>query len=103
MCITEEEGDKERIECTLSESLLGVDLQNMEGAAQSNVAKAQGVQEFVMQHPAVVDECALGSNVEATSCRKDLGEKGKLRHWSRGHVFVVRSCGHVDMWKPIFR
>ncbi len=61
-----------------------------------------GVQEFIMQHPAVVDE-SLDSAVESTSCRKDLGEKGKLRHWSRGHVFVVRSCGHVDTWKPIFR
>lgn len=39
----------------------------------------------------------------ATQCRKDIGEKGKLRHWSRGHVFVVRSCGHIDTWKPIYK
>ncbi len=36
-------------------------------------------------------------------CRKDTGEMRKLRLWSRGHVFIVRSCGIIDMWKPIYR
>lgn len=43
------------------------------------------------------------SESSSSECRKDLGEKGKLRHWSRGHIFVVRSCGHIDTWKPIYK
>ena len=39
-----------------------------------------------------------------TSCRKDIGEPaGKIRHYSRGHVFIVRSCGHMDWWQPIYK
>ena len=62
-----------------------------------------GMQEFVQQHLPLVDECAVDSSSVVTICRKDIGDKGKLRHWSRGHVFVVHSCGHIDTWRPIFR
>ena len=36
------------------------------------------------------------------NCRKDLGEKGRMHFWSRGHLFIVRSCGHIDTFKPIY-
>ena len=43
-------------------------------------------------------------SVPTLSCRKDLGEiPGKLRHYSRGHVFIVRPCGHIEFWKSIFK
>ncbi len=45
----------------------------------------------------------LVSAHDDNECRKDLGEKEKLRHQSRGHVFVVRSCGHIDISKPIYK
>ena len=32
---------------------------------------------------------------------KDVGEPKKLRHWSRGHLYIVRPCGHIDLHKPI--
>ena len=38
-----------------------------------------------------------------TECRKDLGDGRRLRRWSRGHVFIVRSCGHIDTWRPIYK
>lgn len=50
----------------------------------------------------VIDSC-LPSSKDQTSYRKDLGDKGKLRLWSRGHIFIVRTCGHIDMWRPIYR
>ena len=54
-----------------------------------------------MDHPAIAKDCEMG---DTTKCRKDLGDKGKrLRHWSRGHIFIVRGCGHIDMWKPIYK
>lgn len=58
-----------------------------------------GTAEFVHQFPSVVD------NYEPTrpTCRKDIGEKKKLRLWSRGHLFIVRPCGHIDLWRPIYR
>ena len=30
-----------------------------------------------------------------TKCSKDLGTHTRLRHWSRGHVFICRPCGHI--------
>ena len=27
----------------------------------------------------------------------------RLRHWSRGHLFVCRPCGHIDFSQPIYR
>ena len=49
------------------------------------------------------DSESISTVTPASQCRKDLGDKRKLRHWSRGHVFVVRSCGHIDTWKPIYK
>ena len=67
-----------------------------------------------MKHPAgtnkpsfVVDCKSIDCQVDETrdtSCRKDIGEPaGKIRSYSRGHVFIVRSCGHVDWWDSIFK
>ena len=62
-----------------------------------------GVANFVGKYPSVIESCIPSSVNLVTSCRKDLGDKGKLRLWSRGHIFIVRTCGHIDMWRPIFR
>ena len=43
------------------------------------------------------------SGEAATSCNKDVGTYTRLRHWSRGHVFICRPCGHIDYWEPIYR
>ena len=39
----------------------------------------------------------------ASSCKKDLGSNSRLRHWSRGHLFICRPCGHIDYWQPIYK
>lgn len=62
-----------------------------------------GTADFVQQFPSVVDSCEPEPSNQAPTCRKDLGEKRKLRLWSRGHLFIVRPCGHVDLWRPIYR
>ena len=36
-------------------------------------------------------------------CKKDTGKPKKLRRWSRGHLFIVRPCGHIDLHKPIYQ
>jgi hypothetical protein len=39
---------------------------------------------------------------ETVDCSKNSGEKtAPVR--SRGHVFIVRACGHVDLWAPIYK
>jgi hypothetical protein len=43
------------------------------------------------------------TELEKTTCKKDLGDHKRLRHWSRGHLFVCRPCGHIDFWQPIYR
>lgn len=60
-----------------------------------------GTSAFLQSHPDLASNLTLSD--EAPKCRKDLGDHGKLRHWSRGHVFIVRSCGHIDFWAPIFK
>ena len=36
-------------------------------------------------------------------CRKDIGNKKKLRRWSRGHQFLVRGGGHIETWQPLYK
>lgn len=30
-------------------------------------------------------------------CNKDTGAKKQLQKWTRGHFFIVRGGGHIDM------
>ncbi len=59
-----------------------------------------GTDTFVSEHPAMI---SVSMESTGATCRKDTGEQRKLRLWSRGHVFLVRSCGIIDMWRPIYR
>ena len=61
-----------------------------------------GAKDLLNEFP-LVAQTDLQLAEDQSTCRKDLGARGKLRHWSRGHVFIVRSCGHVDTWKPIYK
>ncbi len=61
-----------------------------------------GTQKFVTDNPGIAS-ISLELESDEDMCRKDTGEMRKLRLWSRGHVFIVRSCGFIDMWKPIYR
>lgn len=36
-------------------------------------------------------------------CHKNLGDSKRLRHWNRGHLFIVRPCGHIDFSQPIYK
>jgi len=36
-------------------------------------------------------------------CRKEIGERKRLRRWSRGHQIVVRAGGHIDSWQPLYK
>ena len=40
---------------------------------------------------------------ESRCKKKDTGKPKKLRRWSRGHLFIVRPCGHIDLHKPIYQ
>ena len=51
-----------------------------------------------MKHPEVLQ----GAVTEEELCAKDLGGSKHLRKWSRGHQFVVRAGGHIDMLPPLF-
>lgn len=58
-----------------------------------------GTDDFIKKNPTVL-------KIEAdkdTKCKKDTGEKEKLQMWSRGHFFIVRPCGHIDQWQPLYR
>lgn len=61
-----------------------------------------GTEGFIMQNPSVLDLCETDSDVD-TTCKKDTGDKARLQLWSRGHFFIVRPCGHIDHWKPLYR
>lgn len=51
---------------------------------------------LLLQHSSTNDE-----NIEG--CKKNLGHSNRLRHWSRGHLFVCRPCGHNDFSQPIYK
>ena len=58
-----------------------------------------GTLELIRGHPNLLNNCT----VQETGCKKDTGEKSKLRKWSRGHQFIVRAGGHIDDWQPLFK
>ena len=61
---------------------------------------------FASKHPDLIfHEESANDNQDngLTSCRKDLGASKRLRHWSRGHLFICRPCGHIDFSQPIYR
>ena len=62
-----------------------------------------GTDGFIRETPGLLQLCETVSSVETPQCNKDTGDDGKLRMWSRGHSFIVRSCGHIDQWHPIYR
>lgn len=61
-----------------------------------------GTEHFIKRNPSVLDDCEVQSDRD-TTCQKDTGEKSRLQMWSRGHFFIVRPCGHIDQWKPLYR
>jgi len=58
-----------------------------------------GTLELIKGHPKLLENCT----VQEIGCKKNTGEKSKLRKWSRGHQFVVRGGGHIDDWQPIYK
>ena len=57
---------------------------------------------FLKKTPSLLKDCVIDNN-EDTSCSKDTGERTKLQTWSRGHLFIVRPCGHIDTWQPLYK
>lgn len=55
--------------------------------------------ELIKGHPQLIENCII----QEVGCKKDTGEKSKLRKWSRGHQFVVRAGGHIDDWQPLYK
>lgn len=59
---------------------------------------------FATKHPSLIaHEITNDGSDMASLCRKDLGASKRLRHWSRGHLFICRPCGHIDYSQPIYR
>ena len=71
-------------------------------ACSNNIMLTSGTESFMKTNPDVIRLCDTVSE-GSTVCNKDTGEGLKLRMWSRGHFFIVRSCGHIDQWHPIYR
>ena len=61
-----------------------------------------GTEEFIKKNPEILRKCITVSTNDIT-CNKDTGVGSKLQCWSRGHLFIVRSCGHIDAWHPLYR
>ena len=52
-------------------------------------------------HADILNDCEAPSS--ASVCQKDVGERYKLHSWSRGHFFIVRTCGHIETFRPLFQ
>ena len=51
----------------------------------------------------LVDEMTDDGSDRTHLCCKDLGASKRLHHWSRGHLFICRPCGHIDFSQPMYR
>ncbi len=61
-----------------------------------------GTSELIFKHPELIEGAVL-SNPTEPQCKKNTGLTKTLRKWSRGHQFVVRGGGHIDIWQPLYR
>ena len=61
-----------------------------------------GITPLIQNNPSLLDDVAL-QEPDASLCRKDIGKRSRLRHWSRGHQFIVRGGGHIDIRQPLYR
>ena len=52
-------------------------------------------------HADILNDCEAPSS--ASVCQKDVGERYKLHSWSRVHFFIVRTCGHIETFRPLFQ
>ena len=58
---------------------------------------------MLASHPELIRELDEENELDAKpGCNKDTGAKKKLQKLSRGHFFVVRGGGHIDMWQPLY-
>ena len=60
-----------------------------------------GTMTFVHEHPELLGDDEVIQPI--SQCRKDTGDHRRMRHWSRGHLFIVRTCGHIETWRPLFK
>ena len=65
----------------------------------SHIRTLTGIDKLISQHP----DMLTNSEATDTLCSKDVGEPKKLWKWSRGHQFIVRAGGHIDMWQPQYK
>ena len=54
-------------------------------------------------HPGLSSSLDKGEKLNDSSCNKDTGQRKQLRKWTRGHLFIVRGGGHIDMWQPLYQ
>ena len=62
-----------------------------------------GTSTFIQEHPQLLQTEGTTVQELQTTCSKELGVRGRLRHRSRGHLFICRPCGHIDLWRPIYK
>ena len=62
-----------------------------------------GTSTFIQEHPQLLQTEGTTVQELQTTCSKELGVRGRIRHWSRGHLFICRPCGHIDLWRPIYK
>ena len=60
-----------------------------------------GTMTLLSNNPELIDAVKVAG--DEPICRKDTGKGHKLRKWSRGHQFIVRGGGHIEMWAPLYK
>ena len=58
---------------------------------------------FVKTNPMLSSSLDQGAETSTMKCNKDTGARKQLRKWTRGHLFIVRGGGHIDMWQPLYQ
>jgi len=62
-----------------------------------------GTSSLFTSYPQLVRELDKENELDSKpACNKDIGVQKRMQKWSRGHLFIVRGGGHIDMWQPIY-
>ena len=57
-----------------------------------------GLHHLLLQHPSLGSADVISEQI----CWKETGERKKLRRWSRGHQFIIRAGGNIDLFQPLY-
>lgn len=65
----------------------------------TDITYLAGFSTLISEHSEMAQEA---DTAEVNVCRKDTGDRKRIRSWSQGYQFVISGGGHIEAFAPLF-